>query len=99
MKAFEKIFDRIDVTKYNYKKLIKYFSWIYYKIKNILVIGYPTREGDMEIQNISGPDIISSGFTVNSRVTSENVKNDKEDYREEVKSAETEKGNFIDTKA
>lgn len=53
----------------------------------------------MEIQNISGSDVVSSGFNVNSRITSENITNEKEEVREEIKPTEKEKGNIIDTKA
>lgn len=53
----------------------------------------------MEIQNISGSDVVSSGFNVSSRISSENVTNEKDEVREETKTTEKEKGNIIDTKA
>jgi hypothetical protein len=53
----------------------------------------------MEIQNISGADIISGGFNTNSKVSSENAKVEKHEVREETVSPEKEKGNNIDIKA
>ncbi|MFH0974758.1 MAG: hypothetical protein V1874_03130 [Spirochaetota bacterium] len=53
----------------------------------------------MEIQNISGADIISGGFNANSRVSGENAKVEKQEAKEETVNPEKEKGNIIDTKA
>ena len=52
----------------------------------------------MDVQNISGTDIIPAGLNVNSRVTSENVNLEKEP-KENTVNPEKEKGNYIDTKA
>ena len=53
----------------------------------------------MDVQNISGTDIISSGLNVNSRVTSENVNHEKQEPMENTVNPEKEKGNYIDIKA
>lgn len=53
----------------------------------------------MEVQNISGSDIIQSGLSVNSSVRSENIKPEKQEPQENTPKLEQEKGNNIDTKA
>jgi hypothetical protein len=53
----------------------------------------------MDIQNISGSDMVSGGMNVNSRVSTENAKVEKPEPHENIPSQEKEKGNYIDTKA
>jgi hypothetical protein len=60
---------------------------------------YSTGREFMEIQNISGSDMVSGGMNVNSRVSSENTNVEKPEPTENIPSQEKEKGNYIDTKA
>ncbi len=53
----------------------------------------------MDIQNISGSDMISGGLNANPRVSAENVKIEKPEPQENITNPEKEKGNFIDTRA
>jgi hypothetical protein len=53
----------------------------------------------MDIQNISGSDIISGGLNVNPGVSAENVKIEKSEPQENITNPEKEKGNFIDIRA
>ena len=53
----------------------------------------------MDVQNISGTDIISNKISVNTEISNENVKTDEEPVNEESKSVEENKGNSIDTYA
>jgi hypothetical protein len=53
----------------------------------------------MDIQNISGSDIISSGLNINSRVSSENAKIERQEPQENKINMEKVKGNYIDIKA
>ncbi len=53
----------------------------------------------MEVQNISGSDIISSGMNVNSRITHENANPERQETTENKINPEKEKGNNIDIKA
>jgi hypothetical protein len=52
----------------------------------------------MDIQNISGADMIPGGLTVNSKVSTENVKVEKQEPHENIPNPEKDKGNLIDTK-
>ncbi len=51
----------------------------------------------MEIQNISGTDLISSGFSVNTSISSENVKPEKEPENENRTNKDETKGTHVDT--
>jgi hypothetical protein len=53
----------------------------------------------MDVQNISGSDIVSSGLNVNSRISHENVKTERQEPQENNSNFEKEKGNNIDIKA
>ena len=53
----------------------------------------------MDIQNISGSDVVINGFNANTRINSENTRIERQETREESNNQEKEKGNYIDTKA
>ena len=53
----------------------------------------------MEIQNISGTDLISSGLSINSQVSNENVKTEGNEINQDINNPEEKKGTIIDTKA
>ncbi|MBN2400938.1 MAG: hypothetical protein JXN64_00920 [Spirochaetes bacterium] len=53
----------------------------------------------MDVQNISGSDIVSQGLNVNSRILNENVNTEKQEPQENIVNPEKEKGNFIDIRA
>jgi hypothetical protein len=53
----------------------------------------------MDVQNISGSDMISSGLNINSKASSENAKVERPEPQENKINAEKEKGNYIDIKA
>ena len=53
----------------------------------------------MEVQNISGTDIISSKMDVNPRITNENARSERKEIPEAEINPESTKGRIIDTKA
>jgi hypothetical protein len=53
----------------------------------------------MEIQNISGSDIMTSKLSVNTNITGENTKPEKQPEPANEQNTEGSKGRLIDTKA
>ncbi len=53
----------------------------------------------MEVQNISGSDIVTGKLSVNSNISAENSKPEKQPESINWKNPEESKGSFIDTKA
>ncbi len=53
----------------------------------------------MEVQNISGADMVSNRISVRTEISNENLKPAEEPVREQVRAPEENKGKLVDTYA